>query len=70
MSNYIERIKSELTELNNKLEKLNNFIANDAFMQLSTQKQELLRIQLAIMEAYVRIIKLRINLAVETLNNE
>ena len=62
MSNYIERMNNELSELQIKINKLSDFINNNKiYAELSILKQGLMLSQLNIMTAYAVILQLRIN---------
>ena len=57
---YLERMKSEETELSSKLEKIEKFFHTEIYEGLSKQKQNLLCAQYGAMIAYQRILFERI----------
>ncbi len=63
MSTFLERIRKEKDELEDKLEKLENFIANNSlFSNLSDCEQKLMVIQLNTMMMYRYVLGERITL--------
>jgi len=63
MSEYKERIKIELAELSEKMEKLSTFMKSEKFSQIDANNQMLLIAQYALMEKYAECLNLRITLA-------
>ena len=57
---FLDRLEVELTELSNKLDKLNKFFDTDIFKSLPKQKKALLQIQFRAMFAYSQILVERI----------
>lgn len=60
MSNFIERLLQEETELNEKKAKLESFINTDGFKTIDEEQQSLLKIQLNIMNAYSECLNQRL----------
>ncbi len=54
------RVREELTELSDKLEKLRAFIVSDEFKKLKIQPQRLLQTQASLMSQYASILDQRI----------
>ena len=65
MSNFIERMQNEHAELTEKLEKLELFKTSDIFAGLTIMEQDLLEMQGFYMGRYAKILKNRIDLAME-----
>ena len=63
MSEYVERIKTELAELKSKMEKLGVFMKSEKFSQIDANNRMLLIAQYALMEKYEECLNLRITLA-------
>jgi len=61
LEDWLVRLQEEYVELNDKLNKLNNFIVSDSFRQLNVIQQTLLDQQRLIMLEYSDILKQRIN---------
>ena len=60
MNTWHERLKQEHTEGGSRLDKLDDFIANNGtFAELSQEQQSLLEMQSCAMETYVRIVEHR-----------
>ena len=57
----VDSLNSELSILNERIRLATTFISKDGFNKLSVLQQKLLKAQLAIMDAYSRILNLRIN---------
>ena len=57
---YLKRMKSEVVELLEKVNKIISFTVSDKFNELSEQKQNLLRAQNLAMGAYLNILTERI----------
>ena len=57
---YLKRMKSEVVELLEKVNKIISFTVSDKFNELSEQKQNLLRAQKFAMGAYLNILTERI----------
>ena len=63
MKDYVERMFVEFKELQTKCEKLDAFInGNEVFKTLSEEKQELMKLQLHAMSAYLYALNKRIEL--------
>lgn len=56
MNTFLERLKIEKTELDEKIEKLTAFSNSEKFKDISSEQQSLLNIQLKIMESYSQIL--------------
>lgn len=52
MSTFIERLQTEMSELDDKIEKLSEFLLSDNFMKIDSVQQTLLRIQHSAMITY------------------
>lgn len=65
MSDFLTRLKTEQSELTEKIEKLSVFVNGDKFNTLSSKHQYLLKRQLVAMEQYNECLELRL----EDLNN-
>ena len=63
MSDYVSRMNEELSELNIKINKLDDFIGSSKFMEIEYTQKELLIAQFNTMKAYQSILDIRINLA-------
>lgn len=60
MKDYQIRMACEYNELNDKIEKLEDFISNnETFLSLETYKQILMRWQLSSMKSYAHVLKER-----------
>jgi len=63
---YLERMKTELKELNEKIKALGTFIySNDLFRSLEEVQRELMKIQLGYMEEYSDVLTSRIEIEME-----
>lgn len=60
--NFIERLKTEQTELAEKLSKLNSFIYNEKLLEIDRTQAALLKTQADVMETYLNILTLRLEL--------
>ena len=60
MKDFIERILKENEELALKIEKLQNFIRSDSYIELSLIEKDMLEAQLLFMKKYNEILKRRI----------
>jgi len=56
MNTFLERLKVEKAELDEKIEKLTAFSDSDKFKDIDSKQQSLLNIQLKIMESYSQIL--------------
>ena len=56
MNTFLERLKVEKIELDEKIEKLTAFSNSDKFKDIDSKQQSLLNIQLKIMESYSQIL--------------
>lgn len=56
MNTFLERLKVEKTELDEKIEKLSAFSNSEKFKDIDSEQQRLLNIQLKIMESYSQIL--------------
>lgn len=56
MNTFLERLKVEKTELDEKIEKLLAFSNSEKFKEIDSEQQTLLNIQLKIMESYSQIL--------------
>lgn len=56
MNTFLERLKVEKAELDEKIEKLTAFSNSDKFKDIDSKQQSLLNIQLKIMESYSQIL--------------
>lgn len=56
MNTFLERLKVEKTELDEKIEKLTAFNNSKKFKDIDSKQQSLLNIQLKIMESYSQIL--------------
>ena len=63
MSEYVERIKTELAELKSKMEKLGVFMKSEKFLEVDANNRMLLIAQYSLMSQYVECLELRITLA-------
>ncbi len=61
MSTYIERLKIEHDELEEKIYKLNDFVDSEAFDELSERNQQLLVLQSQSMAQYRYILSIRLS---------
>jgi hypothetical protein len=59
MSTFLERLKTEEIELDEKINKLQVFVIGDIFAQLDDEDRMLLTTQLDVMQAYFKIIHRR-----------
>ena len=62
MKDIIEKISIEQSELDNKLDKLNDFISSDKFNEIEEEQQNLLLAQQGTMARYLCILRDRLNL--------
>lgn len=62
MSDFKTRLLDELNSLNDKIVKLEEFIAGPLFKEVYPKQQVLLKIQLPIMQAYSQVLQERISL--------
>jgi len=62
MSDFKERLISELKELDDKINKLNSFLNTDKFYELPIEQQELLSMQILVMMNYSVILTTRLRL--------
>lgn len=62
MSTFLERLQQEQKELNEKLEKLGDFIVSENFEKLSKANKMLLRKQCSVMNEYNEVLILRLEL--------
>ena len=60
MSNFKDRLVTELNELQDKINKLDAFMKIEAFNNISHFQQEMLKDQLIVMDKYAEILSLRI----------
>ena len=60
---HVQRLQAELSELQDRLQKLNAFRESDKFQQLDTHNQNLLHRQALIMTDYVAVLQERLALA-------
>ena len=60
METFLDRLKAEKDELNERIEKLNAFMGTPAFDELSREAQGLLTLQLSSMETYETCLHLRL----------
>lgn len=67
---YLQRMLIELSDLEEKIDKLTAFIASEKFEGLWSAKQSLLRSQVYIMDAYAEILKERISFEEIETNND
>lgn len=58
--NYIDRMREEEADLDDKICKLKTFIELDKYQELSAEEQNLLKFQLSAMELYTSILGIRI----------
>lgn len=65
MSGIRQRLEEELFSLSDKIQKLDTFIASDAYDKLSVKEQDLLFDQSNVMQDYANILKDRIHLIKE-----
>ena len=56
MNTFLERLKVEKIELDERIEKLTAFSNSDKFKDIDSKQQSLLNIQLKIMESYSQIL--------------
>lgn len=68
MSNFVERLKVEIKELEIRIKKLNDFQESDTFKNLAAPEQDLLMLQLSAMATYhgIMIIRFKIYTAGES----
>lgn len=62
MSDFLSRLKTEASELAEKTEKLSTFLNGDAFTKLSKGNRILLYEQVEIMQRYLNVLTIRIEL--------
>ena len=60
MSDFKERLKEEKTDLNEKMQKLRDFIASENFKKIDNVQMTLLNIQIKAMETYSQCLLERI----------
>lgn len=65
MQSHVERMFEELTQLNERTDRLCTFIGGDVFQGLPIQKRELMRAQLSAMLAYRNVLDARFKLEKE-----
>lgn len=64
MQTYVDRLKYEKRELDERIAKLTNFLANDNCLQIvGKESHQLLLLQLDIMNSYSRVLSLRLVLS-------
>jgi uncharacterized membrane protein (DUF106 family) len=56
MNTFLERLKVEKIELDERIEKLTAFSNSDKFKDIDSKQQSLLNVQLKIMESYSQIL--------------
>lgn len=61
MSNFIERLQKERSSLEERIQNLNKFISEPAFMELPVVQQDFLVIQLHAMQTYLTCLKARMS---------
>lgn len=61
-TSYIDRLKTEYTELQNRITKLKNFINSPTALEIQEEKLELLVRQYQVMNEYLSILRARISL--------
>lgn len=61
MSDFLDRLKQEQTELNDKIGKLVGFVNSDNFNNITTFQQEMLKKQLSYMKGYASCVNLRLD---------
>ena len=61
-SEFTERLKNEALELNNRIEKLHNFLNSDKFIELTDYHQKLLVLQFNYMSDYSNVLSIRLEL--------
>lgn len=62
MTTFVERLVTEYEDLQGKVAKLTAFTTIPMFSTLSQERQELLRVQLGHMEAYLEVLGCRVKL--------
>ena len=62
MEDFKKRLVEEDAELNEKMTKLKNFIGSDEFSKIDDKQKPLLKLQLAVMNAYKRCLEQRISI--------
>ena len=65
MTTFVERLVTEYAELQDKVVKLTAFTTIPLFASLSQERQELLRLQLGHMVAYLEVLGRRVKLETE-----
>jgi hypothetical protein len=70
MSDFINRLRAERVELDDRISKLADFLPGARFAELGTEHQELLRQQLAAMQCYSEILERRLALLAPELAND
>ena len=63
MKDYIRRVKQEQKDLYERTIKLGEFIQGKEYAKLSVTKQHLLTAQFGVMDAYIAILNMRIDIA-------
>ena len=70
ISSFLDRLVVEIEELQRKANRLENFLATDAFKSLSQIEQDLLTTQFSTMVSYFNILKLRHYIATTQFNSQ
>lgn len=60
MSDFLERLKKELTELEERTQKLEEFIGGENFSSIDWAQQDLLKVQLQSMKTYSKCLEVRL----------